>query len=115
MRLPGAERAVVPATKIVNYLLSPTHRAGKSKAAFFTAFGFSVDQWQVLAAALRRHVLENDVCEQAQSAFGIRHVVDGSLRAPDGSILNIRSVWFIDLGGSAPRFVTAYPFRREQT
>ena len=64
MRLPGAEKAVVPASKIVNYLLSTTHRAGKSKAAFFGAYGFSASQWQVLAEALRCHARENDVCER---------------------------------------------------
>ena len=115
MRLPGAEEAVVPASKIVNYLLSPTHRAGKSKAAFFSSFGFSANQWQDLAEALRRHAMKNDVCEREQTEYGIRHVVDGSLQAPDGSTLNIRSVWFIDAGSSTPRFVTAHPLRREDT
>lgn len=115
MRLPGAEHATVPASKIVDYLLSPTHRAGKSKAAFFSSFGFAAHQWQVLASALRRHAMENDVCEQEETAYGSRYVVDGSLSAPDGSILNIRSVWFIDRGSDKTRFVTAHPLRREQT
>lgn len=115
MRLPNAEKAVVPASKIVNYLLSPTHRAGKSKAAFFSAFGFSANQWQDLAEALRLHALENDVCEREQTEYGIRHVIDGTLRAPDGSTLKIRSVWFIDNGSNIARFVTAHPLRREET
>ena len=38
MKLSNADRAIVPPAKIVNYLLSPTHRAGKSKAAFFRRF-----------------------------------------------------------------------------
>jgi len=33
----------------------------------------------------------------------------GMLRTPDGNDLNIRSVWFIDLGTEIPRFVTAHP------
>jgi hypothetical protein len=38
--------------------------------------------------------------------------VDGPLTAPDGTILNVRSAWYIDLGGDAPRFVTAHPLPR---
>lgn len=115
MRLAGAEKAVVSPAKIVNYLLSPTHRAGKSKAAFFSAFGFSANQWQVMAEALRCHAMENDVCEHEQNEFGIHFVVDGPMRAPNGLILNVRSVWFIDTNGWTPRFVTAHPLRRVET
>jgi hypothetical protein len=40
VRLPGIEKAEVSEVKIVKYLLSTTHRAGKSKAIFFMEFGF---------------------------------------------------------------------------
>jgi len=43
------------------YLLSTTHRAGKSKASFFMQFGFDLDRWESLALALKRHPLENEV------------------------------------------------------
>ena len=114
MKLQGAGDAVVSSSKIVDYLLSPTHRAGKSKAAFFSAFGFSANEWPVMAAALRRHALENDICEREETEFGVRHVIDGPMLAPDGSILNIRSVWYTNVDGSEPRFVTAHPLRREE-
>lgn len=114
MRLPHASEAAVPESKVVEYLLSPTHRAGKSKATFFSRFGFSANQWQEMAEALRRHAAENDVREQEHTAFGIRIIVDGPMNAPDGSVLNVRSVWFIDTGGHVPRFVTAHPLRRAE-
>ena len=40
MKIPGAERAVIDATKVRDYLLSPEHRVGSAKARFFTALGF---------------------------------------------------------------------------
>ena len=40
MKLPGIEKAEIREAKIVRYLLSTTHRAGKSKAIFFMEFGF---------------------------------------------------------------------------
>jgi hypothetical protein len=44
-----------------------------------------------------------------QTVHGQRYDIDGLLIAPDGSSLNIRSAWFINVGGDAPRFVTAHP------
>jgi hypothetical protein len=49
------------------------------------------------------------VVESEQTPHGTRHVVDGPLIAPDGTRLNIRSAWYINPGGGAPRFVTAHP------
>ncbi len=39
MKLPNHEKAFVPREKIVDYLLSPFHKDGKGKAAFFKRFG----------------------------------------------------------------------------
>ncbi len=113
MRLPNAERAIVPPAKIVSYLLSPTHRAGKSKAAFFSAFGFSANDWPIMQTALRRHATENAVSKADETSFGARYVVDGPMCAPDKTLLNVRSVWYIDGEGSAPKFVTAHPLRKD--
>jgi hypothetical protein len=41
MKLPNAENVIIPQRKIVDYLLSPTHRVGRSKADFFTHFGYA--------------------------------------------------------------------------
>jgi hypothetical protein len=114
MRLPGIERAEVSEAKIVKYLLSATHRAGKSKAAFFMEFGFDPKRWEELDRALRQHALDNDVALEEKTSFGTRYVVDGVLRAPDGRMLNVRSAWFIDNEGDAPRFITAHPLRRRR-
>ena len=109
MKLPNAELAVVPERKMTHYLLNPGHPAGGSKAWFFLRFGFTVAEWQKLADALRRHARENEVVETEQTPHGRRYVVDGKLIAPDGTGLNLRSAWYIDAAGGAPRFVTAHP------
>jgi hypothetical protein len=51
MKLPNLENAQIPPAKITDYLLSFTHRDGRHKAAFFTRFGFSADNWEIMAAA----------------------------------------------------------------
>lgn len=111
--MPDGDAAKVPENRIVGYLLSSTHRAGKSKAAFFSKHGFVSSDWQALADALRQHATENPVVQAEVTAYGIRYVVDGPLVAPDGTALNVRSVWFINRGTTVPRFATAHPLTRK--
>lgn len=112
MKLPNFEHATIPKAKITEYLLSATHRDGRSKALFFTRYGFSVDVWQALAQALQNHAADNEVAKVEDSPFGQRYIVEGAMLAPDSRTALIRSVWFIDEGESTPKFVTAYPLQR---
>lgn len=97
---------------MVQYLLSSTHRAGRGKARFFSAFGFQVSAWEALAQALQQHARDNIVTLTEETPFGTRYVIEGPLIAPNGRELQIRTVWFIEEGSRAPRFVTAYPLKR---
>lgn len=112
MKLPKAEVLEIPEDKIVGYLLSSVHRAGKSKAAFFAKHGFAALDWQVLARALREHASGNPVAQTTHNLYGTRYVIDGPMVAPDGTALNMRTVWFISRGATVPRFATAHPLRR---
>lgn len=112
MKLPNYKHAVAPREKVVDYLLSTTHRDGRHKAAFFTAFGFSDKCWEDLADALRRHASDHKVAKSEDSPFGTRYVVEGIMVMADGRDALLRTVWFIDTGADTPRFVTAYPLQR---
>jgi hypothetical protein len=112
MKLPNPQLAVVPEKKAAAYLLNPEHPVGGSKAVFFLQFGFGAADWRRLAEALVRHAKENQVVATETTRHGTRYVVDGPLAAPDKTILNIRCAWYIDIGGDAPRFVTAHPLPR---
>jgi hypothetical protein len=109
VKLPNPNQAVVPREKIVEYLLSLAHRDGRSKALFFSGFGFSVDAWQTLADALLRHAADHEVAKIETSQFGTRYIVEGELDAPDGRTPLVRVVWFIDTDEELPRLATAYP------
>lgn len=111
MRLPNAKRAVVEELKITEYLLSLTRTEGASKARFFTRFGFTIEQWEVLAEALYSHCLEDEVVETEETVHGIKHVIFGIIRTLYGREPYIRTVRQIDHGSDFPRFVTA---RRER-
>jgi hypothetical protein len=112
MKLPNLEAAVVSEEKIKGYLLSATHRDGRHKAAFFVGYSYSVDDWQKLALALRRHAEENEVAKVEDSPFGKRYVIEGTIHAPDGRSSMIRAVWFVESGEDLPRLISAYPRKR---
>ena len=109
MKLPNADQAIVEREKIVAYLLNPAHRHGANKARFFGDYGFRVEEWQRLAAALREHGQTHDVAGTRETGFGPRYSVEGKLPAPDGRRPFVRSVWQFDHGTVAPRLITAYP------
>ena len=113
MKLPNGENAVVPRTKVVDYLLSDTHRDGQHKAAFFKRFGFTVAEWERLARALQEHAAEHDVTRVETSPYGQRYIIEGIIRSPDTRHPLTRVVWFVESGEDTPRFVTAYPLRRD--
>ena len=109
MNLSRAEQVVVPQNKIENYLLHPGHPIGGDKARFFLRFGFGRDEWTVLADALRRHAREHPVTGSVSDADGVTYLVEGPLETPSGRKPRVRSVWLVETGGLAPRFITAYP------
>jgi len=109
MKLPNAERAVVPSRKITHYLLSSRHRDGQHKAAFFQSFGFKLEAWEKLAAALLNHARTQEVTKFVRTPFGQNYVVEGLLATPDGRAPRVRAVWFIANGGETATLATAYP------
>ncbi len=113
MKLPFAESAEVPRSKIVEYLLSEMSEAGKSKARFLLRFGFTVSLWEVLAAALKEHAQRYEVASiEIDPDRGTRYRLDGRLPTPDGRNPEMCTVWQIDTNSETPRFITAYPGRR---
>lgn len=109
MNLPRIESAIVPRNKIENYLLDSGHPIGGGKAKFFVHFGFQRERWELLAEAFRRHALENPVAKTLQDADGITYVIEGAMETPSGRNPRVRTVWLVETGTLAPRFITAYP------
>ena len=109
MRLPNRENAFVQQQKLTEYLLSETNPAGRSKARFFYAAGFDMTNVNILAQGLISIAQTGQVEEVTTSGYGTKYVIDGALTSPNGHLIQIRTVWIIDIGQSAPRLVTAYP------
>lgn len=109
MKLPNLDRAEESRDKVAEYLLNPYHLDGASKAKFFMALGFERDDWQALAAALKRVATNNEVAKNIASSFGEKFIIDGMIESPSGKTPVVRTVWIIDAGADSARLVTAYP------
>ena len=103
-------RAVVDLAKVTDYLLSFDHPDGYTKARFFARFGFDAGRPLVFVDAMVRHRADSELQGFQETPYGVRYVVHGVLRSPDGRNPRIRSVWFQEQPGFV-RLVTVYPLK----
>jgi uncharacterized membrane protein YidH (DUF202 family) len=109
LNLPNSRHTRIEREKITSYLLSTCSSGGRSKAKFFSGFGFRIEQWQIFADALRVHGASHEVLRTTETSYGTKYIINGSLETPDGRNPYVRTVWQIDKGNDYPRFITAYP------
>jgi len=108
MRIPGADRAIIPIDKIVQYLLNLDHPDGGSKAAVLARAGFSADRPREFDLALRNQHLPLEAEKGRSSAYGEKYEIVGALDGPSGRVL-VRSIWIIRHGERFPRLITLIP------
>lgn len=109
MKLPNREKAYIPFSKLIDYLLSETHITGKSKSKFFRMFGFNESNLDVLKQCLLAIANTQDVVEVNTSPHGTKYIIDGNLFTPINRFVRVRTVWIIEKDQDIPRFVTAHP------
>lgn len=109
MQLPGAERAFIDPPKLRDYLLSPEHPVGRTKAGFFASLGFSRSAWPVLRTVLLDLAIHGEAAIGPANAHGQKYEVRGTIEGPSGREARILSVWIILNSEDFPRLVTAYP------
>ena len=80
----------------------PFLAAGRLAAAVFTSTGAPVH----FAAGL---LLAEEAGASVSDADGVTYIVEGPLETPSGRKPRIRTVWLVETGQLAPRFITAYP------
>jgi hypothetical protein len=108
-RLPNAHLVAVEESKISGYLLSESHPAGRSKAAYFRQFEFQASAWRTLRDALVGHLETSEITSVVKSEFGTKYIVEGALSTPDRREPRIIVVWFVATGTIVPKLVTAFP------
>lgn len=108
MKLPFAELAVVHRAKLTDYLLSPAHPQGRSKAHFFFRLGFDLSDPKALEEQLLKLAKEADMTETV-TEYGPKYQGSGLIRSPSGRTATITTVWILRDGEPPPLLVTAYP------
>lgn len=98
----------VAPNKVRDYLLNAEHPIGGAKARFFLAIGYSRLHHEQLIADLVQHGHFGTVTEEKQSPYGVKFVVDGPLRAPNGWEYPIRTVWLEQSPGTFVLLITAH-------
>lgn len=109
MRLPYRKNAYIPKVKLSAYLLSQTHAVGRFKSKYFHALGYDVLNVDILEEALRIVAQSQDVKEVLPTAYGVKYIIDGKIKTPNGKVVKLRTVWIIEEGQKRPRFITVYP------
>ena len=107
-KLPNAENAVVPLSKLNGYALNFSHPEGQHKARKFKAIlGLTTDDAVFLRNFLLEVVYTEEAMEGHKDAYGQRYSVDAELHTDQGSAI-IRSAWIIRTGEDFPRLTSVY-------
>ena len=114
MKLPAADQAQAPFEKLTGYWLSLNHPVGSAKAAFFRALGYDEDDAERLAEALLHIARTEEVRATIETDYGVKYVLTGDLTSPSARGARVQTVWIVEHGQAAPRFVTAYPLAGEE-
>ncbi len=85
MNRPNAQLALAEREKLCGYLLNAVHPDNRGKAAFFLGLGFDVENWTTRAAAFTQLAVANPVVKSVESRHGWKHILDGRIKAPNGT------------------------------
>jgi hypothetical protein len=100
---------VVEDAKVRDYLLSASHPIGRFKSVFFSALGFSIDNWRPLRDALLDLGRSAEARPGQPSPFGRKFEISATLTGPSGRQAAVVTVWMVSNGRDFAHFVTAFP------
>jgi hypothetical protein len=109
--LPGYEGAIIPGTKLNNYLLNPDHPRGGGKAvAFRDVLGYTKENAQELSAALQAGLKQWKASARPVTKYGRPYEVKMLLTGPSGRQATVKTGWIVESDGK-PRLTSAYIYK----
>lgn len=112
--LPEVASASAPQEKLQGYLLSHTHPVGKEKAHVINqVLGYNAENWETFQAKLLKEVQKSPVTKTTVTENGTKYKVPVILYGRKDRFLRLNTIWQIDNGATAPRFITATPERKK--
>lgn len=109
MKMPNNFNSFVAEVKITDYLLCHTHEFGKTKAKYFSKYGFTEADVDTFKKALIQHSILRDFESEQTNAFGVKYKLTCKIQTPDNRNPCIVTVWIVEAGTDVPRLITAYP------
>lgn len=106
MKIP--EHAFIPQEKLTQYLL--VRKPKNDKSQFLHQVGFTQYNPELLEAAIRHILANNEAVQDRTNMYGTLYQVIGELIGPRGS-LQIVTVWILRTGDDTYRFVILKPVR----
>lgn len=107
--LPNANRAIVDAEKLRDYVLSAEHDYGRHKArVFLSALGIDRASWEYLRDQIATRVPTAEVSEVRTGRYGMRYSVSMLIEGLNGQTHEVTTGWIIEEEGAPPRLTTAY-------
>jgi hypothetical protein len=84
MKLPNADRAIIPIEKLVGYCLNPEHPKGKHKVRVFQAvLGITRENADRLYELVRQAAIAGEVVQERSTSFGQEFKVDWAIPGLD--------------------------------
>ena len=108
MKLSQTETLIAP-DKLRDYLLSPSHPEGRTKAAYLARLGYSQENWARLEEDLRQQHLSHEAIPSRLSAYGRKYEILAPVTGPSGLTAWIRSIWIVRTQEDRARLVTLVP------
>ena len=102
-----AQDTIISERKIKEYLLTP--RTEDDKAGFLALAGYSLQNWRELERDLRREVERGDALLIRTTQYGEMYHIKGQLKGPNGTNLDVITVWIKLHATGETRFVTLIP------
>ena len=99
--------AIIAPAKITQYLLQARPEDDKSK--FLAQAGYGLDNWQQLENDLRKQILPLEATLTEVTRFGDKYQIRGSLSDPNGTSLQVITVWMIEYASQQTKFITLFP------
>lgn len=108
MKLPSD--VIISKDKLLRYLLLPREENDKSR--FLASAGYTLANWEILERDLRMLATGSEITNVESSPFGIKYEVRGTLKGPNGKILDVVTIWIKLEATGETRFVTLFPEKK---
>src|SRR5688500_11137226 len=107
MRLPSD--AAIARAKLTKYLLE--WRAENDKSQFLLQAGYTAEKAERLEQDIREQLLTLEVEFEEETEYGNKYRIYGSIKGPNGRVLEVVSIWMIERATGVAKFITLYPRR----